>query len=60
MFNYRIYFIEKVIYKTLEDLKFCKTFIKFEYEPDNNFEVKINELIDKLEDFLCMLEEADR
>ena len=43
----------------MEDLKFCKRFIEFEYEADNNFEVKINELIDKLEDFLCMLEEAD-
>ena len=51
MLHYREYFLYKIINKNLKDLRFCKKFIEFEYEPDNDFNLKINELVEKLEDF---------
>ena len=56
---YGICFIERIIDKTLEELKFCKKFIEYEFKPGNDFEVKIKELIDKIEHFSRMLEEAN-
>ena len=65
------YFMEEIIDKNLEDLKFCKKFLVYQYgitknctgydyEAFNNFKVKIEEIIDKIEDFFGELEEAGK
>ena len=64
-------FIKEIIVKNLEDLNFCKKFLEFQYVAGekfircengecNNIKVKIEEIIDKMEDFFVDLEEAGK